>query len=487
MAFVGATLAWSLYYAYWKDLEVAHHHAVAAFEKDLVYRRWATMHGGVYVEATPHTPPNPYLAHLPERDITTPSGRSLTLMNPAYMTREVYQLGSKQYGLRGHITSLTPLRPENAPDPWESRALRAFEQGEKEVSSIVKIDGSPYLRFMRPMITEEGCLKCHGIQGYKVGDIRGGISVSVPLAPLRALSFRRDAVIASAFVLLGLAGVGGIVLFTRHLGRYLHAQKYAEIELARAKAAAEAANKAKSDFLASMRHELRTPLGAIIGFSEGLLERADRHPLNDHQKDRIEKIYQSGEYLLSLINDILDLAKVESGTMEVTRTSFDVDELVGEVQAIAMELARSKPNVEIRKEVAPDLPPITSDREKLKQILVNLAGNAVKFTDEGSVTLAARRQGSQFVLSVTDTGAGIPANELHRVFEKFHQVRQTTSRPAKGTGLGLTICKQYADLLGGSISVSSEVGGGTTFELRFPESVASTAEPALASAASGSR
>lgn len=157
--------------------------ARSSFNKDLVYRRWATMHGGVYVPPTEKTPPNPYLSEIPRRDVETTDGMKLTLINPAYMTRQVHELGQEQYGIRGHITSLNPIRPENRADSWETKALVAFHAGFEEISSIEIMDGQPFLRFMRPMITEAGCLKCHATQGYKQGDLRGGISVSVPLAP----------------------------------------------------------------------------------------------------------------------------------------------------------------------------------------------------------------------------------------------------------------------------------------------------------------
>jgi Protein of unknown function (DUF3365) len=181
---VGASLWWNIYYHVNQSIiEQGRAEALSAYNKDLVYRRWAAGHGGVYVPVTDETPPNPYLSHVDERDISTPSGRLLTLVNPAYMTRQVLELGRDQYELRGHITSFKPLRPENAPDPWEEEALNAFEKGETEVSSIEYIDGEAYLRLMRPLVTEQRCLKCHVEQGYAVGDIRGGLSVSTSIAP----------------------------------------------------------------------------------------------------------------------------------------------------------------------------------------------------------------------------------------------------------------------------------------------------------------
>ena len=164
----------------WSALKsAARNLAEESYRKDILYRRWATLHGGVYAPATEQTPPNPYLA-VPERDIVTPSGKALTLINPAYMTRQVHELVAEAFGVRAHLTSLNPIRPGNAPDEWERQALLAFGRGEKESVSFEALDGESYLRFMRPMIAEKGCLKCHAAQGYREGDIRGGISVSIP-------------------------------------------------------------------------------------------------------------------------------------------------------------------------------------------------------------------------------------------------------------------------------------------------------------------
>ena len=156
--------------------------ARTSFQKDLLYRQWATVHGGVYVPVTEKTPPNPYLTHVSEQNITTPGGIDLTLMNPAYMTRQVHELANSLYNFKGHITSLKPLRPENAPDPWEVAALNSFEEGNSELIEITDSgDDGRMLRYMGAMYTEEGCLKCHAEQGYNLGDVRGGISVAVSM------------------------------------------------------------------------------------------------------------------------------------------------------------------------------------------------------------------------------------------------------------------------------------------------------------------
>ncbi|SHI10674.1 PAS domain S-box-containing protein [Desulfofustis glycolicus DSM 9705] len=193
--------------------------ARASFAKDLVYRRWATMHGGVYVPVSDNTPPNPYLSGIPKRDVVTADGDRLTLVNPAYMTRQVHELGQESYGIKGHITSLTPLRPANAADAWETGALQSFTAGVKEVSSLEVVDGEHVVRFMRPMITESGCLKCHAEQGYRKGDIRGGISVSVPFTPYLEIEQRQKTFLAVSHALIGMVGMVVIWLSRQWLMR----------------------------------------------------------------------------------------------------------------------------------------------------------------------------------------------------------------------------------------------------------------------------
>ncbi len=184
--------------------------ARANFNKDQAFRLWATSHGGVYVRPDEITPPNPYLQHLPDRDLTTVDGISLTMMNPAYIVRQLNEQFSRMYGVHGNITSLKPLRPENEPDSWQKQALEAFGKGDSEVVEFSLFKGEPYLRLMKPMFVQEGCLKCHGIQGYKVGDIRGGVSVSVPMAGyIKELAIRnsRITLVHSLAWLSGLAGL----------------------------------------------------------------------------------------------------------------------------------------------------------------------------------------------------------------------------------------------------------------------------------------
>jgi PAS domain S-box-containing protein len=211
-----ASLGWNFLQDRHEGLRVARQIALTNYERDVLYRRWAAAHGGVYVPVTPNTPPTPYLAQMPERDIVTPSGRRLTLLNPAYMTRQIYELAQESGLPRGHLTSLKPLRPQNAPDLWEKKALEAFEHGIEEVSEVVFFDGQPSMRLMRPFRIDLSCLTCHEEQGYKVGDIRGGISVSVPLAPIMTKPSHTWSLILGHAV-LWMLGVVGIVLAGRQI------------------------------------------------------------------------------------------------------------------------------------------------------------------------------------------------------------------------------------------------------------------------------
>lgn len=209
---IGGSLIWNLTDLHSKNDEVALSEARVIYDMDLTYRRWSSLHGGVYVPIDSTTPPNPYLTQVNERDIATPLGRKLTLVNPAYMTRQVHELFEQTEGLKGHITSLKPIRPENKADEWETSALASFETGDSEAFCFAQVNGQEYIRLMKPLTTELACLKCHSQQGYKEGDVRGGISVSVPMLPLRIAEQARSNTLMLAH--LAIWGIGSILIGT---------------------------------------------------------------------------------------------------------------------------------------------------------------------------------------------------------------------------------------------------------------------------------
>jgi signal transduction histidine kinase len=241
-------------------------------------------------------------------------------------------------------------------------------------------------------------------------------------------------------------------------------------DLARANMALYESDRAKGDFLSTVSHELRTPLHGIIGFSDVLLSPAS--PLNEKQARWVANIKASGQQLLTLINDILDLAKIESGRMELRPEEFHVPAFCDSLLP-AFRLPAEKKNLDLRVHYDPNVRTIRQDAGKLRQILTNLLSNAIKFTpDGGKVTLRTQADGDDVVVTVEDTGVGVPPDEQERVFEKFRQAgRSTLTREHEGTGLGLSIVRELCGLLGGEVTLKSELGRGSTFTVRLPRTL----------------
>jgi signal transduction histidine kinase len=228
----------------------------------------------------------------------------------------------------------------------------------------------------------------------------------------------------------------------------------------------EAANRHKSQFLASVSHELRTPLNSIIGFTR-IVQRRTEGQIADLQKENLSKVLISAEHLLSLINGLLDLSKIEAGRMEVVTETFRVEDVI-RVATSTVEPMLKDGRVRLVSDIAPDLPPMKSDHEKLKQIVLNLLSNAAKFTDKGEIRVSTWQENGSLKLTVSDTGIGMKQEALQYIFDEFRQVDMSTTRKYGGTGLGLAIVKRLATLLGGEIGVESEEGKGTKFTITMP-------------------
>ncbi len=248
---ISVSVIWDFSLIRTQAVDLATQEARSNWNKDQAFRRWATRHGGLYVKPDKRTPPNPYLSHLPHRDVETTDGTKLTLMNPAYMMSQMTREFEEMYGIKGRITGQVLLNPANKADPWELAALKSFDQGVKEVSELNDIDGKPYLRLMKPMIMKPGCVICHGHLGFKVGDIRGGVSISIPLQPylLAAESSRNFLIQSHATVwLIGLLGIG---FFAYKNQQRLIAQKQADAALSKSTTETKEREQQISDILNS--------------------------------------------------------------------------------------------------------------------------------------------------------------------------------------------------------------------------------------------
>lgn len=231
------------------------------------------------------------------------------------------------------------------------------------------------------------------------------------------------------------------------------------------------AYRVKSEFLATMSHELRTPLNAILGFSQ-ILDSQSKGPLTSHQAEMVKRIFTNGKNLLSLVNDILDLSKLEAQQLTLNPTSVDLHELVESTLSDLLSLAEGKA-LALKSDLNLSNPIVTNDEHRLRQVLINLVSNAIKFTDRGHVRVGLTDDGpSHISLTVEDTGIGIAQNQLPHIFEAFRQVDQTIRRQRPGTGLGLAIVHSLVTVMGGTTAVSSQLGQGTTFTVTLPRQIA---------------
>jgi two-component system, NarL family, sensor histidine kinase BarA len=421
-----------------------------------------------------------------------------------------------------------PTKRPYAPEDWD--AQEKIQQGHREVFGAIRDkDRQQTFHYYSAVYASESCLECHRVHNKKpdlaAGQLLGMVKITFPLAQTqRSLAWNNAVLLATAIVTAFLAMLAAYAIvryvivkpvlhlkevsdniargaldqradirtgdefeelshaFNRMLRHLVTVQEELTSlnrgyeskndELAQANLRLYELNNLKNEFLATMSHELRTPLNSILGFSDVLL---GSPALSDKQRRYVSHIQSSGKSLLNLINDVLDLAKIESGKMELHGVEFSIADLIEKLVGSMLPLAERK-SIDLGWDVDPRLPLLLQDPGKIQQILNNLLSNAIKFTPEGGrVRVRAELRGlDRFVIVVEDTGVGIPLEEQERIFEKFRQGRNspgmadTLTRQYEGTGLGLSIVRELSNLLGGDVHLISEFGKGSVFTVLLP-------------------
>jgi len=449
-----------------KTMLMAQAQAESSFNRDVVYRQWNAAMGGVYVPTSEDVPPNPHL-DLPHSDVTTDSGMDLTLINPAYMTRLVHERGFKTHGLRSHITSLNPIRPENAPDRWETVALEQFETGKDEIYSIETVEGEPHLRFMGPLVTEKSCLKCHAQQGYREGDIRGGISVAVPMEPLWAIARPQKISASIAIALLWLLGLGGIVFGGRQVAGRLRERARGEQQIMQFRRM-----EAVGTLAGGIAHNFNNIMSVILGNTE-------------LARDQLEQSSPAGSKLDVAITAILEAREMVRQLVGFSRKStesrheLELTSLLREALDMIRMITPSSMDVTLEEET--NVPPVEAEPDQIREILILMSNNAFQAMEDDPGVLrltveGVRLKGNEAAappdlppgryarLTLSDSGHGIDTDDLERIFDPYF----TTKDVGQGTGMGLAVVHGIMRRHGGAIQVTSVPGRGATFELYFP-------------------
>ena len=477
--------AWLLLSAHIDDIraqgvQVATEGARNMFRMVVLTRSWNASHGGVYVPISPRTLPNPYLG-VPHRDVTTTEGLALTLINPAYMTRLIAEMAESDSGSIFRLTSLRPVRPENAADPWEAKSLQAFETGAAEVVGIEPSEHGRMLRYMAPLKVEKPCMACHARQGYQIGDVRGGISVSQRFAPIEAataISIDQTRTIYGAiFAATVLLGWLLLELLRR---RWLElARNIQELKATRGELLQSEKMASLGRMVAGFAHELNTPVGVAVGavsHNDDTLLRIDKMLSQDEVNEDLLRLElaglrESGALAMANLRRAANLVQSFKRT-SVDQTSehirtFDMKELISDV-LFALHSTLKKLPIEVTTHCPEELE-LKGMPGLLQQLLTNLVMNAIQHAFDGGnrsgkIDIRVSHSGSEVRLEFSDDGKGMDSHHLSRIFEPFY----TTRRGEGGSGLGLYICYNIVTTqLGGTIVCESQPEAGCRFDIHF--------------------
>jgi two-component system NtrC family sensor kinase len=466
-----------------QSTQVAIEGARNMFRMVMLTRNWNASHGGVYVPVTPATQPNPYLEH-PRRDVTTTDGVAMTMVNPAYMTRLIAGMAASDGGVVFRLTSLRPIRPANMADDWERRALEAFERGETETTGTEQGPYGPILRYMAPLVVQESCLACHAKQGYKAGDIRGGLSVSQSYAPVEASTrngIRQTTLAHGGALLLLLAVSWGLLELLRRRWFEL-AGKMGELEEAHGQLLQSEKMASIGVLAAGVAHEINNPvgfvnsnLGTLKTYNEELIAllescragtateadfvAAEFDYLKADSADLIRESRDGLERVRKIVADLKDFSRLDQAEWQEADLNAGIE---CTLNVVWNEL---KYKAEVLREYDAELPRVPCLPAQVNQVVMNLLINAAHAIDErGTITVRSGHDAQWAWIEVADTGHGMPPEVLKHIFDPFY----TTKPVGKGTGLGLSISYDIVSKHGGHIDVTSKPGHGTTFRVCLP-------------------
>lgn len=463
-----------------KTIGLATIEARAHFNKDKAFRFWGASHGGVYVPVDEHTPPNPRLAGIPERDITTPSGKKLTLMNPAYMVRTMMREFEELYGVKGKITTFPDklFYKGNMPDEWELAALNAFVDGENEKIGIAEIAGTPYMRLMRPLFIRQDCMKCHAVQGYKIGDLRGAVGVSVSMQPYLEAEQQQLRMLAISHFLFWLVGLFVLLYFHIRSGSQARALHDMEEQFHQAQKM-----EALGTLVGGIAHDFNNMLAGITGNLYLAKKQLQDHP--DALK-KLTRVEQLSFRAADMIRQLLTFARKDRVSMKPLPLTPFIKETLKFLRTSLPE------NIAMHQEICDAPLSIQGDATQLHQVLMNLINNArdaLEGVDDPQITIRLEKVeadeqlvrqhegmpgGSYAHLSIEDNGCGIPAARLEHLYEPFY----TTKEQGKGTGLGLSMVFGAVQRHNGYIDVESTPAAGSIFHIYLPLLSAGLSSPA---------
>ncbi|MEA2099923.1 MAG: DUF3365 domain-containing protein [Campylobacterota bacterium] len=461
------SLSWNIYNESEHHKNSALEHAKNSFVKDLMLRKWVSSHGGVYVFPTKRTPPNPYLSHIENRDLTTTDGQKLTLMNPAYTLRQLMNEFEGMYGAKGYITSLNLLNPNNKASEWETKALKIFEKKDQlDFHEFVQEENQEYIYYMHALITKESCLRCHADQGYEVGDVRGGVSVIIPMKKYNDDFNSAVKKIVIVYIIFYIMAIFGLYYTYKTLKKsileqeklYIENQKKEEIMLAQSR------NAAMGEMISMIAHQWRQPISVIAMWVNNITVDVDMGELNEEDcKKYASNIVAQTQHLSQTIDDFKNFFRPDKSKEHIL-----IKDVMEECLAV-IEKSLQNHNIKIEKNYENSTEVEIYSRE-LMQVFINIIKNAKEALLEhkiknATIVIDIYEDNGSVIVKIQDNALGIDSEVMKKIFDPYF----TTKSVKSGTGLGLYMSKTIVEKhLNGTIDANN-LEDGVCFKIIIPK------------------